>query len=354
MATKNTGDNLTLNLPSADMDHVLGHGASDLAALRGARLLLTGGTGFFGKWLLESLLRANVQSNLQLAIVVLTRNPAAFRKDFPHLCSDPALELVAGDVKDFWLPEQHLTHVIHAATQASASLNANAPLEMFDTCVQGTRRALEVALACGAKRFLLVSSGAVYGPQPPHLSHIPEEFGGGPDCLHVGSAYAEGKRAAEWLGAAMAGRGQLEVVTARAFAFVGPHLPLDTHFAVGNFMRDALAGGPITVQGDGSATRSYLHAADLCLWLLRLLVAGKAGRAYNVGSAETVSIGQLAAMIAHMKGGLKVEIMGASSSGTPPHQYVPDTSRAKTELGLEVKIHSGEALSRTMAWHESR
>ncbi len=186
-------------------------------------------------------------------------------------------------------PQGQFSHVIHAATEASAKLNGDAPLVMFDTIVDGTRRVLQFSLSHSVGRFLFVSSGAVYGNQPSHLTHISESFAGGPDPLDRASAYAEGKRAAELLCAVTASP-SLETTVARCFAFVGPYMQLDAHFAIGNFIADALGGGPVHVKGDGSPFRSYLYASDLAVWLWTMLFKGRSGRAYNVGSEDALSI----------------------------------------------------------------
>src|SRR5262249_22634461 len=149
---------------------------------------------------------------------------------------------------------------------------------------------LGLAHASRASRYLLLSSGAVYGRQPPDVSHLTEGHGGGPDVSDPRSAYAEGKRAAEVMAAIAAESTGLSVRVARCFAFVGPHLPLDVHFAIGNFIRDAMAGGPIRISGDGTAVRSYLYMADLAIWLWTLALSPAASGAFNVGSETAGSL----------------------------------------------------------------
>jgi dTDP-glucose 4,6-dehydratase len=239
------------------------------------------------------------------------------------------------------------THVLHAATPASARINAEAPGLMFDTVVEGTRRVLEVARRSAARRVLLTSSGAVYGRQPPELTHVPEDYPGAPDPCAAGSAYGEAKRAAELL-CAIAGREHgFDAVVARCFAFAGPYLPLDAHYAIGNFVRDALAGGPIRVAGDGTPLRSYLYGADLALWLWALLARGQAARPYNVGSEEAVSIAALAGIVARVLGVARgVEIAKPADPARPAERYVPSTRRAREELGLAQTFTLEHAIGR--------
>ena len=331
--------------PQADLEHAIHRASPAWEALRGARLLVTGATGFFGSWLLETLHLARLRLGLDLELCFLSRDPEAFLARHPHLSG---FEPLCGDVRTCRLPERTFTHVIHGATSASAALNQASPEEMFGTILDGTRHLLEQLACRPPERLLLLSSGAVYGSQPPELARMPETFLGGPDPLEPGSAYGEGKRAAEHLAALWARRTGTCLVVARPFAFVGPGLPLDIHFAVGNFLRDALAGRSIRVKGDGTPLRSYLHAADLAVWLFRLLAEGRAGEAYNVGSDQAVSIAELAGEIGRMAG-VRVVVGGRAPEGVPPPRYVPDISRARA-LGLEVFLDRPEALRRTLAW----
>jgi dTDP-glucose 4,6-dehydratase len=269
----------------------------------------------------------------------------------PHLARHPAISCHVGDVRDFIFPEGPFSYVIHAATEASAQLNAENPLLMYDTIVEGTRRVLDFTVQSGAKKFLLTSSGAVYGKQPSGMTHIPESYYGAPDPLDPASAYGEGKRAAELLCALYAKHRGIEPKIARCFAFVGPHLPLDIHYAIGNFMRDALRGGPIIVKGNGTPYRSYLYATDLMIWLWTILLKGAVCRPYNVGSSDGRPLLEIAEIVARDTDGVAVRVLTPCKSGQPPDRYVPDVSRGSNDLNLEVTVNLKDAISMTMEYY---
>lgn len=315
---------------------------------RGASFFITGGTGFFGMWLLESFAFINDALGLGMKACVLTRSPAAFAAKAPHLAICADLSFLEGDVRHFPFPEGTFRYVIHAGTTSSAPVE---PEEMFDTIVEGTRQVLRFAAQARCRKLLFVSSGAVYGKLPPEITHVSEDYCGAPDPLDPASAYGEGKRAAELL-CSIAGRKHgFDVKIARCFAFVGPHLPLDAHFAAGNFIRDALAGGPIKVGGDGTPLRSYLYAADLAVWLWTILFMGDAGKAYNVGSDESISIAELARRVAMLNlPHLPVVVQRAAVQGQLSARYVPDIQQASVGLGLQVGMPLNETLRRTFEW----
>ncbi|HVJ06290.1 MAG TPA: NAD(P)-dependent oxidoreductase [Candidatus Saccharimonadales bacterium] len=339
---------------STDLDECLSRTQDLWAELRDQRIFITGATGFFGCWLLETLLHANRQLNLNAQVTILTRNSEEFKKNAPHLATDPALHTVGGDIRSFPFPPGRYSHVIHAATESSVPLNTETPMVMFDTIVEGTRRCLEFAQHAETAKFLFLSSGAVYGPQPPDTTHVSENATTGPNPLETASAYAEGKRAAELLCAIAAKGTALQPKIARGFAFVGPYMKLDAHFAIGNFIRDQLAGRTIRVTGDGTALRSYMYTTDLMVWLWTILFRGAPLRPYNVGSEQAVSIRELAQSVSEALIP-KVEFKIFGTPGTvPPQRYVPSTARAQQELGLRCEIPLDEAIRRTQRWFLNR
>ncbi|MBQ3351433.1 MAG: NAD(P)-dependent oxidoreductase [Thermoguttaceae bacterium] len=320
-------------------------------ALAGKTVLITGATGFFGKWLLESAIAFNQTLHLEgekrLKVVALSRNPGAFLERFSRFSQYDFIQFLAGDVRTFDLENVNVDYVIHAATDASAKLEQENPDEMYSVVVHGTQRALDVARKCGASRFLLTSSGAVYGPQLPEMSHIPESYVGTPV-----TAYGQGKAIAEQMTEHYADRFGFQSHIARCFAFVGPYLNLDIHFAIGNFIRNGLNGEPIVIKGDGTPTRSYLYASELTIWLWTILLRGENHCVYNVGSDDAVTIKELAQRVAsRFDVPPEIQVLGTPDPSKPRAQYVPSVDKIRNELGLEQTITLEDALDRTIEFN---
>ena len=311
------------------------------------KFLVTGGTGFFGKALLRHYLSQEFVASSE--IVVLSRNPDLFLTSYPEFSGHSSIMFLHGDIQQRdSLPWGHsFTHILHAATESTIG-PSHTPLQRYDQIVDGTRNILDLAHTTGARRFLLTSSGAIYGPQPADLATIPEDWPGNLPLAEPSTAYGQAKRAAEHLCALFSEQHGIETVIARCFAFVGADLPLNVHFAIGNFIRDALTADAITVSGDGTPLRTYLHQSDLAHWLFTLLEHGRTGQAYNVGSAEVISIAALAHLVRDILAPNKpVHILGQPDPGGARNRYVPDISKAQQQLGLNVTVPLAEAIRRT-------
>jgi dTDP-glucose 4,6-dehydratase len=334
---------LSKSLPPEDLESVLKLAGESFSALRNARIFITGGTGFFGHWLLESLLYANREKVLDAQVTVLTRNIASFRANSPWIANAANVTLLEGNVRSFEFPAGKHSHILHAATDSGGQQNEQS---LAEEIIEGTSRVLAFAKQTEAKRLLYISSGAVYGRGVTEVTQISETYAGTPSATM--SAYDTAKKSAEELCL----NSGVDSVIARCFAFVGPRLPLNAHFAIGNFIGDTMANRRIHIKGDGTPMRSYLYMSDLAAWLWTLLAQGTPQRIYNVGSDEAVSIAELAKLTSEiLQPGLEVKIDGIAPPGARPATYVPSIQRARSELGLHVSVGLSEAIAKTAAWY---
>ena len=345
-----------LALPSWDLQRCFGIvGTPRWQRLAGQRVFITGGTGFVGKWLLGTLIHANEILDLGCQITVLSRNPGAFLRDWPLIPEQ--ISWLAGDVCHLDPESNQYDVIIHAATDVARQLPSQ---ELFFSIVEGTRRIVELARHGQASRLLLLSSGAVYGQLPADMQQVPETYAGAPSPLLAQSAYGEGKRVAEWLVAQAAASGGVIFRIARLFSTVGPHFPLDKHFAIGNFIADSLANQEITLNSDGTDIRSYLYAADMAGWLWSILLEDRTpSLIYNVGSDQSVSILALAELVTQTLGSTQPiqfesgkQISGAKANRTMgASYYVPDCRLASQHFNLPIPLPLREAIRRTYDWY---
>lgn len=320
-----------------------------LHELAGQRILLTGCTGFFGKWLLAMLADLN-QGGAGIDVTAVSRSPQGFLSMYPEYSDSSWITWLEHDIQ---LPLEAIQGlrfdlVIHAATDTLAGAQSDL-LGIYDTILGGARHILDLAVQTGVRRVLFTGTGAQYGPIEFNQPVSESSLTACPSHL-AGSAYAEAKRAQETLAAIYAQKYGLEVILARCFAFSGPGIALDAHFAIGNFVRDALCKDELVLQSSGSAVRSYLHGADLAGWLLTLLVRGAAANVYNVGSDKGLTIAELAhKVIARIAPGKPVRILGVDDAAQTRSYYVPDIEKARG-LGLDDWTSLDQSIDCMAAW----
>lgn len=297
-----------------------------------SRILITGGTGFFGKSMLDY--RLCHPDRAWSEWIVLSRCPEQFIRNYPKLANQSGVSFVAGDIRDFRTPEGGLDAIIHAA----AVLNPlTVESEILSTTIDGTKHVIDVAKATGCGKILYTSSGAVYGALTASVSEA------APCCPTT--PYGRAKVEAERLLVSSC----LDVKIARCFAFVGKYLDQTIHYAIGNFIRDALAGKDIVINGDGAPMRSYMYADDLVEWLFAILERGESCRPYNVGSDQAISIRDLACLVRdtlHLENQTvgNVKVLGTPVPGAANY-YVPVVDRAVKELGLRNRVPLAYAIA---------
>jgi dTDP-glucose 4,6-dehydratase len=324
--------------------------------LRGSSILITGGTGFVGSWLTEMIAFLNDRHGYGIKVTLLSRRVSTFGERAPHLAGRADVKLVENDVKNIASLAPDTQWIIHAAASPDRRTHFSNPVQTMETIVSGTHSLLSAASRLTPlERILCLSSGLVYGPQNWKDGALSEKAFSGMDCGSPANLYAESKRAAEMLTAAYRSQFGVPVLNARLFAFIGPYQLLDRPWAVNNFLSDALRGGPIRVQGSGETVRSYMYGSDLADWLFRLLVSGRVGGAYNVGSPAGISLRDLAVKIADCCPGRPgIELNTLPTAKLPSTQWLPDVTLAQTECRLQVRTSLDEAIRRTVTWHASR
>ena len=310
-----------------------------------ATLLIIGGTWFFGKSILDSFQRGLLRPWSIHHVIVMARNAERLKEEAPSLLGFQ-VELLSADIaKTDHLPQADF--IIHAAASSDARDYLKSPQKERKNIIAG------VLNYCGlAKNFqnkskiLYVSSGAVYGRQSPELDMISEDYQFlDPDDIPEGKRdYACAKRDAEQAFIEL-GNGGLNVSVARCFAFVGPWLPLDRHYAIGNFIRDGMRGNPIEVKACHRAFRSYMHSDDLVYWLMSIAASGNLDcPVFNVGSDQEIEIHALAEKVANIFN-VPAYNHPFSLSDSDVDRYIPSLEKAKGGLGLSLKFDLDRALA---------
>ncbi|OCH37512.1 NAD-dependent epimerase/dehydratase family protein [Aliivibrio fischeri] len=317
-----------------------------IGLLRNKSIFITGGTGFFGKWLLEAINYLNRHLDLMIKVTVLSRNAEIFKFNFPHLSIDSNITFISGDIRSFSTTIGCYNYIIHAATEASSALNKENPSLMRSTIMDGAKHICNFANTVKCERLLYTSSGAAYGPQPSNMKAMSEDFIINPN-FNFNDAYSSAKLESEDF---FKNNLKCQIIVARCFAFSGPYLPLDGNYAFGNFIRDALDGRNISLNGDGTAIRSYLYAADLVIWLIKALVIGQDRAIYNIGSPDPITTLKLAEKICDASGNnSSVNVLNKSSDSG--NIYIPCTLKSQTDLGVDVYTSIEDSILKTLKFY---
>jgi nucleoside-diphosphate-sugar epimerase len=323
-----------------------------LAPLRGKHLFVSGGTGFLGTWLLEICSVLNQDFAFGTHITVYSRNSMAFAKRWPHIGRQSWIRFLDGDIRNLSELPRDVNFVIHAAATTDRRHFSTHPTAVAETNIFGTARILKASLWLeNIEKFTLLSSGLIYGTQHWDHERIAEDYLGQLKCNDVMAVYAESKRAAETFAQAAISESKLPVVILRPFAFVGPFQSLELSWAVTDFIRDSLNGGPVRIMGDGLTVRSILYGSDFAYAVLAATASAKARAIYNLGSPEPVDLKNLATMITQNFLPSPEIQTKVGQVGHDRTRLVPNTKTIERDLQFRVTVPLNLAIQKTIEWH---
>lgn len=352
---------------TADLDHICDRLVEDFSGMADKHLLIVGGAGFLGHYLVQSVLHWNRRGQTApIRLTVLDNYIRGVPDWLEALRGTPNLTLGRHDVTDP-LPEDLVSvdYIIHAASIASPIYYRRYPIETMDANVNGLRRLLDHALAQKAAGkpltgFLFYSTSEIYGdPTPEHIP-TPETYRGNVSCTGPRACYDESKRYGETLCVNFAQAHGLPVVIARPFNNYGPGLKITDRRVLPDFARDIFAGRNIVMLSDGAPTRTFCYIADAIVGYFRVLTRGRPGEAYNIGiETPEISMATLAekvVAIARARFGYRGRVVRQVSEDPAyltdnPNRRSPVITKARTELGYDPAIGVDEGLERTLVWY---
>lgn len=352
-----------------DLEYIVENAGSELEALAGGHLLVTGGGGFLGYYLVQGALAWNelrAGAGGRIRITVADNYARGVPDWLEGLGAAEGLDVVVHDVRDP-LPDEvgPLDYVIHAAGIASPTYYRRFPIETMDANVGGLRLLLDrAALAQGSvdevRGFLFMSSSEIYGDPAPESIPTPETYRGNVSCTGPRACYDESKRFGETLCVTFAQVHGLPITIARPFNNYGPGLKLTDRRVIPDLARDVLEGRDVTLLSDGTATRTFCYAADAIVGYYKALVNGRAGESYNVGiERPEISMSELAEVVvstAREELGYGGRVVHAAS-GDPqylvdnPSRLCPDLGKSRAELAFDPRIEIEEGIRRTLVWY---
>ena len=342
------------NLPQEDLLEISSH-SNSLSNFHDKSFLITGGTGFIGKWLVASLNSLNTHNDANISITILTRDKKSFIDKHNDIKNIKNLYFVESDVRNLdqlKYEGKEFDYIVIGANDATYDFSLHA-FNLTNTLINGTKKILDKFVSIKTQSILHLSSGAVYGDISDFQDGVEEWSHANFDINNIGSMYGLSKILVESVLNEFGKNNNIKIINARCFAFSGPYLPIDKHFAFGNFIKNALENKNIIISGDGSPVRSYLYPTDLVNFLFKLFRAKNDNIAVNVGSSEAITIKDLAYKIQDVLNVSKDVIIETCNVNHPEKSnfYIPNVNKAN-KLGLIENISLKNSIIKTYDFYK--
>jgi UDP-glucuronate decarboxylase len=352
-----------------DLDYICSNLKEELACLSGKNLLITGGAGFLGYYLVQAIVYFNrgKEEKKQIAITVYDNYIRGMPNWLLEIGKDNIISLIKHDITGP-LPENipDFSYIVHGASIASPTYYRRYPIETMDANVNGLRILLEYFRRQKNENkrvegFLFFSSSEIYGDPDPKSIPTPETYRGYVSCTGPRACYDEAKRYGETLCVNFANQYHLPIKIARPFNNYGPGLKISDRRVIPDFARDVLSGKDIIMLSDGSQSRTFCYVADAVIGYYRVLVKGGYGESYNIGVEEPeISIADLAKGIVRLAGdlfGYKGKVVRQVSHEKEylidnPNRRCPVITKAKNDVGYNPSISIEEGLRRSLIWYQ--
>jgi UDP-glucuronate decarboxylase len=347
-----------------DLDYVSKNLSAEFARMAGKRLLIVGGAGFLGYYLVQSVVHWNRTAALPIDLTVYDNYIRGVPPWLSSLEGTPHLTLVKHDISQP-LPSDmpSFQYIVHGGSIASPVYYKKYPIETMDANVNGLRSLLEYTKQQRETKepvegFLFFSSSEIYGDPTPDAIPTPETYRGHVSCTGPRACYDESKRYGETLCVNFTQRYQLPIKSARPFNNYGPGLKITDHRVLPDFARDVFANRDIVMLSDGSPRRTFCYVADAVVGYYKILVVGRPGEAYNIGvETPEISMAELAEKVAAIGRelfgytGRVVKRVDQEYLIDNPDRRCPIITKARTELGYDPTILVDEGLRRSLIWY---
>jgi nucleoside-diphosphate-sugar epimerase len=359
------------NIELNDLDFICSNLKDELTCLSGKKILITGGAGFLGYYLIKTMQLWNDKNNDSIPIELKVFDN--FSRGIPDwlesISKEKSIEIKKHDVTQD-LPQNigDLDFIIHAASIASPTFYRLNPIETMDANVEGLRKLLDYSLKQKNNNkpisgFLFFSTSEIYGDPDSLNIPTPEEYRGNVSCTGPRACYDESKRYGETLCVNFSKQYDLPISIARPFNNYGPGLKISDGRVLSDFIKNVLNNEDIELISDGSPTRTFCYVADAIIGYLKILTRGKSGESYNIGNDKPeISMLDLAKKIAYLSSeilGYEGEVISGSSLDKEylidnPNRRCPVIIKAKDDLGFEPKISLEEGLKRSIYWYKDQ